>query len=55
MAMPITITAPNDNGIRINTFVFKPIKKINEVPINLSHFYSMIIVKVPIVVGSCNN
>jgi len=47
MPNPKIIAEKRANGIRIKILVFRPIVTIHLVPINLSQFYSKIIVKVP--------
>ena len=49
------MTAKTDSGIRIKILVFRPIRKFQVMPINLSQSYSTIIVKIPLVLGSCSN
>ncbi len=52
---PRIIAANAASGTKINKLVFIPIKKIQFRIIKLSQFYSIVIVKVPLVFGSCNN
>ena len=57
MYIPIPkINAANaDSGTKMKKLVFLPISKIVLLPIKLSQFHSTVIVKVPLVLGSCSS